>query len=93
MGIGRAIPEEHYATCIYAGVKIAGINAEVMPGQWEFQVGPCRGIEVGDHLTVARYLLQRITEHHGIQVRFHLWNRRCCERCRSQRPVKEINSS
>jgi glutamine synthetase len=26
-------------------VKIAGINAEVMPAQWEFQVGPCEGID------------------------------------------------
>ena len=25
-----------------------------MPGQWEFQVGPCRGVEMGDHLTIAR---------------------------------------
>ena len=28
-----------------AGVNISGTNAEVMPGQWEFQVGPCEGIQ------------------------------------------------
>lgn len=28
-----------------AGVKISGTNAEAMLGQWEFQVGPCEGIE------------------------------------------------
>ena len=33
-----------------AGVNICGINAEVSPGQWEFQIGPCVGIEEGDHL-------------------------------------------
>ena len=26
--------------CLAAGLAISGINAEVMPGQWEFQVGP-----------------------------------------------------
>lgn len=41
----RDIVEAHYKACLYAGVKIAGINAEVMPAQWEFQVGPCEGIE------------------------------------------------
>ena len=41
----RDIVEAHYKACLYAGIKISGINAEVMPGQWEFQVGPCEGIE------------------------------------------------
>jgi glutamine synthetase len=41
----RDIVEAHYKACLYAGVKIAGVNAEVMPAQWEFQVGPCEGIE------------------------------------------------
>ena len=36
---GRDIVEAHYRACLYAGVKIAGTNAEVMPAQWEFQVG------------------------------------------------------
>jgi len=51
-----------------AGVKIAGTNAEVMPGQWEYQVGPCRGIEMGDHLTMARYIMLRVTELHNCVV-------------------------
>jgi glutamine synthetase len=25
-----------------------------MPAQWEFQVGPCEGIEMGDQLWMAR---------------------------------------
>lgn len=28
-----------------AGINISGTNAEVMPAQWEYQVGPCTGIE------------------------------------------------
>ena len=43
--VQRDIVEAHYKACLYAGVKISGTNAEVMPAQWEFQVGPCLGIE------------------------------------------------
>ncbi len=55
---------------MYAGVKICGINGEVMPSQWEFQVGPCEGIDAGDHLWMARYLLHRVAEEFGIVVTF-----------------------
>ena len=51
---GRDVAEAHYRACLYAGIKIAGTNAEVMPAQWEFQVGPCEGIEMGDQLWMAR---------------------------------------
>lgn len=37
----RDIVEAHYRACLYANIKISGVNAEVMPSQWEFQVGPC----------------------------------------------------
>ena len=30
---GREIVEAHYKACIFAGVKISGTNAEVMPAQ------------------------------------------------------------
>ena len=65
---GRAIVEEHLKKCLYAGIKLSGINAEVAPGQWEFQVGPCVGIEEGDHMWMARYILQRVAESHGVIV-------------------------
>lgn len=41
----RDIVEAHYKACLYADINISGINAEVMPAQWEYQVGPCTGIE------------------------------------------------
>lgn len=69
--VGRDIVEAHYRACLYAGIKHSGINAEVMPSQWEFQVGPCVGIEMGDHLTIARYLLVRIAEEWGVSVSLH----------------------
>ncbi|KAK7111407.1 glutamine synthetase-like [Littorina saxatilis] len=65
---GRDVQEAHYRACLYAGVKIAGCNAETMPAQWEFQVGPCEGITMGDHLWIARYILHRVAEDFGIVV-------------------------
>ncbi|BGP24615.1 hypothetical protein Rt10032_c03g1273 [Rhodotorula toruloides] len=67
----RDMIEAHYRACLYAGVNISGINAEVMPSQWEFQVGPCAGKDMGDHLWMARYLLVRIAEEWGVTVSFH----------------------
>nr|WON00873.1 glutamine synthetase 2 [Arma chinensis] len=65
---GRDIVEAHYRACLYAGINIAGSNAEVMPSQWEFQVGPCEGIEIGDQLWMARFLLHRVAEEFGVCV-------------------------
>lgn len=63
---GRDISDAHYKACLYAGINISGTNGEVMPGQWEFQVGPSVGIEAGDHVWCARYILERITEQAGV---------------------------
>ncbi|CAD7967994.1 unnamed protein product [Amoebophrya sp. A120] len=70
IAIGRHIAEVHFAYCLAAGVKVAGLNAEVMPGQWEFQVGVCEGIEMADHLVVARYILNRVAEEFNVQVSY-----------------------
>jgi len=70
LAIGRKIAESHLDACLAAGLKISGINAEVMPGQWEFQIGPASAVESSDHLTVARWLLHRVAEDHGVVVSF-----------------------
>jgi glutamine synthetase len=80
---GRAIADAHYAACLHAGINISGTNAEVAPGQWEYQVGPCLGVEVGDHLYMARYLLNRVAEDYGIDISiapklFPEWNGSGC---------------
>jgi glutamine synthetase len=54
---GRDIVEAHLDACLVAGLSLSGINAEVMPGQWEFQVGPLGPLEVADQLWVARWLM------------------------------------
>jgi glutamine synthetase len=67
---GREIIEEHTQACIDAGLMIEGTNAEVMPGQWEFQIGAADAITVSDHLTVARWLLHRMAEDYDVVVSF-----------------------
>ena len=67
---GRSIAEQHMELCIHAGVTISGINAEVAPGQWEFQVGPCEGIKAGDDMMMARYLLIRLSETKNFKITF-----------------------
>ncbi len=75
---GRHLVEEHAQACLDAGLMLYGTNAEVMPGQWEFQIG-YRGVEsesadpvtVSDHLWLARWLLYRIGEEYDITARLH----------------------
>jgi glutamine synthetase len=51
-----------------AGLNSSGTNAEVMMGQWEFQIGPVGPPQVGDELLVARWLLYRIGEEFDVAV-------------------------
>jgi glutamine synthetase len=56
---GRKLVEAHVRDCLKAGFAISGINAEVMPGQWEFQIGPLPPLEAADQLWLARWILYR----------------------------------
>ena len=75
---GRPLVEKHARACMNAGIMLFGTNAEVMPGQWEFQIG-YRGVDgknpdpltVSDHLWLARWLLYRIGEDCGITATLH----------------------
>jgi len=62
---GREIVERHTQACLDAGLAIEGTNAEVMMGQWEFQIGILPPPLIGDQLWVARWLLFRIAEDFG----------------------------
>lgn len=66
----RDLVEAHAIACLYAGIDFAGTNAEVMPAQWEYQVGPSVGLKASDDLWVSRYILQRIAEEFGVVVTF-----------------------
>ena len=59
---GRDIVERHTTACIEAELAIEGTNAEVMMGQWEFQIGILPPPLIGDQLWTARWLLFRIAE-------------------------------
>ena len=66
--MGREIVELHTQACIDAGLSISGTNPEVMPGQWEFQIGPLGPTAVGDQMHVARWLLHRIAEDFDVVI-------------------------
>jgi glutamine synthetase len=65
---GRDIVEDHMDACIEAGIHISGINAEVMPGQWEFQIGPVGSPRAADELWLARWLMYRIAENYDVSA-------------------------
>jgi glutamine synthetase len=67
---GRDLVEVHFQSCLEAGLLLTGVNAEVMPGQWEFQVGGPGGdaLTASDHLWIARWLLYRLGEEVGISA-------------------------
>jgi glutamine synthetase len=65
---GRRIAEEHLAACLFAGLHVSGINAEVCPGQWEYQIGPTDPLTTSDEVWLSRYIMERITEMHKVTV-------------------------
>lgn len=74
VAFGREIAEVHMRMCLESGLAFCGINAEVMPGQWEFQIG-YRGVDekadpltMADHLHLARWILNRVAEDYDVNI-------------------------
>jgi glutamine synthetase len=68
---GRELVERHADLCIEAGINFEGINQEVACGQWEFQVFAKGAKNAGDHVWIARYLLDRLTEEYDYYIEYH----------------------
>tara|TARA_E500000178_G_C16921453_1_gene707436 strand:- start:59 stop:1048 length:990 start_codon:yes stop_codon:yes gene_type:complete len=63
----RDFAEEAMKMCLKAGLDITGMNAEVAPNQWEFQV--CSNdIEACDQLYILRYILGRVGEKYNYKI-------------------------
>jgi len=68
---GRDIIEHHLDLCLTAGLNMTGINAEVALGQWEFQVMGKGALDACDQLTLARYILNRLSESYKVTIEYH----------------------
>lgn len=58
---GRDYIHEILQKALAAGLHLTGMNAEVAPAQWEFQVCSV-GIEAADDLILLRYIANRVLE-------------------------------
>ena len=66
--LGRKIMHEHTENCLIAGASIHGTNAEVMLGQWEYQVFGRGAKKAADNAWIARYILYRTAEKYNVDV-------------------------
>lgn len=67
----RNLIEEHLDICLEAGLNVEGINAEVAPGQWEYQIFAKGAKRAGDEIWLSRYILERTAEKYGLAVEYH----------------------
>jgi len=77
----REMVIEHMHLCLNAGLSISGVNAEVAPGQWEYQIGPCEGIKAGDQLWISRWIMERLSERYKVVIDW------------SPKPIEGLNGS
>ena len=66
---GRELAESHLKACLYAGIRVRSL-CNVDHDRWRFEIGPCDGIELGDHLWMARFVLHRVGEDFGCVIRY-----------------------
>jgi glutamine synthetase len=69
--VSRDFVEEHLELCLGCGLNITGVNAEVMIGQWEFQLLGKSAKDAADDLYLARFLLMRLAEKYGVEIELH----------------------
>ena len=58
----------HLQLCLNAGLDITGVNAEVLLGQWEYQLFSKGAIKASDDLWMSRYLLYKVAEYYNLII-------------------------
>jgi glutamine synthetase len=92
---GRDLVDAHLDACLDAGLSVTGINAEVMKGQWEYQLFGIGAKTAADDLWLSRYLLHRTAEAYGVTVSLHPkpikgdWNGSGCHTNFSNTAIRE----
>jgi len=66
---GRPFVEDHLKKCLEAGFSISGVNAEVMPAQWEYQIGALPPLECSDQMWLSRWVLYRLGEEFDVYAK------------------------
>jgi glutamine synthetase len=64
----REFVDMHLQLCLNAGLDITGVNAEVLLGQWEYQLFSKGAIKSSDDLWMSRYLLYKTAEYYDLII-------------------------
>lgn len=67
---GREHVRDHARRCHDIGIKLTGVNAEVMLSQWEYQLGPQNPLQLADDMWMARFLYEQVAEENGFAVEY-----------------------
>lgn len=64
----RKVVRDHADVCQRVGIQIVGYNAEVAPGQWEYQCFGEDALSACDNLWMSRYMLELMAEQNGLGI-------------------------